>query len=321
MIAPAVLAMIETTTKGMLMTKLKLGALALAMLGGVVGSGVGLGVGRPVKATDEAGQVKAAGPTPAPASGEIRTNDLALIRIRPGQKLPASPIVRADSHPETGMKLVSVGCSQGRDATAVDTIISGEYEIVSGTAKKIERSLPFLACTPRPADGRGGGGLFTPSGDLAGVCRFIHTHLGDDNVGLSTGPEAIVRLLDRNNLAHLRRGEEAAGPAVEDDADSSTVQSATKAKPLRGRASVGTDPAPLPEPKSARSRLATDRDLAPDERPLLVPQPEPEPARLRPSTDQDRRIDDLERKLDRILKALESPKDVPPDAPGNPTNR
>ena len=43
MIAPAVLALIETTTKGMLMTKLKLGAVALVMIGGLVGSGMGLG--------------------------------------------------------------------------------------------------------------------------------------------------------------------------------------------------------------------------------------------------------------------------------------
>jgi RNA polymerase sigma factor (sigma-70 family) len=52
MIAPAVLAMIHSTTKGMLMTKLKLGALALMMVGGLVGSGMGLGVGRNLKATE-----------------------------------------------------------------------------------------------------------------------------------------------------------------------------------------------------------------------------------------------------------------------------
>ena len=448
MIAPAVLAMIETTTKGMLMTKLKLGALALAMLGGVVGSGVGLGVGRPARATDEAGQVKTGqraqgdippsskpdvgvifeeidldgdgkpevvrrdraelmppgGPalTPAPEPGEpplrdaiiprpwetaVRVKlpvpgqatrfasgtiiesgremtiiltgahnfergqffveggkfkyrgevvvnltdgklgnrnpastrcldgdwparviagdydqDLLLLEIRPGRVLPASPI--ATGPPARGANLIAVGCSNGGDPTAWST------RVIKPLVRLTKFPAPLLSaiqCAHEPKPGRSGGGLFDAGGALVGVCLHANPQ---DHTGLYARTDVIHKLLERNGLARLVQGEEKADPA---DIDWSMVEKTPKAEPAPGAVAD-------PRTESTR-RPATVRDLALDEGPLLVPLPEPEPARLRPSTDQDRRIDELERKLDRILKALESPKAVPPDAPGKPTQR
>ena len=66
LVATAVLGLLETTTKGMLMTKLKLGTLALVMTCGIVGSGVGLSLQRPAVATDLASQAKVGGDNAKP---------------------------------------------------------------------------------------------------------------------------------------------------------------------------------------------------------------------------------------------------------------
>jgi len=239
------------------------------------------------------------------------THDVGLIRIRPGRKLPASQVVPTTWKPKVGMTMLTLGCSHGQVATAWSTTILEPRFGMMNTGTK--QSFAMIKCAHQPKEGRAGGGLYTPDGHVAGVCAFADPK---EHVGLYAVPEAIHKLLERNGLARLVRREEEAAP---DDFDGSMVEETPKAVPVPGL--VADEPEFDPGTKSVRRRPATDRDPAPDERPLLVPQPEPEPARRRPSTDQDRRIDELERKLDRILKALESPKAVPPDASGNSTNR
>ena len=64
------------------------------------------------------------------------TNDVGLIRIRPGRKLPASQVVPPWWHPQKGMKMVTVGCSHGADATAWDTQILDPRVGMSNTSTK-----------------------------------------------------------------------------------------------------------------------------------------------------------------------------------------
>jgi len=225
------------------------------------------------------------------------TDDVGLIRIRPGRKLAASRVVPPYWHPERGMKMFAVGCSHGNDATAWDTKILDPKVTMTNT----ETHQPFseIKCSNEPRQGRTGGGLYTQDGYVAGVCDFADPN---EHVGLYAVPEAIHKLLDRNGLAKLYRGEEAgAAPATE--APIEKVRT-------RKRAAVGSrlpfeidaDPAPV-EPEHRRPVSGLDAD------PAAV-----EPGPRRPVSDQERRLAEVERKLERVLRALEGLKgDAAPD--------
>jgi hypothetical protein len=96
------------------------------------------------------------------------------------------------------MKMVTVGCSHGADATAWDTTILDPRIGMSNTATK--QSFATIKCAHQPKEGRSGGGLYTTDGYLAGVCDFADPN---EHVGLYAVPEAIHRLLDRNQLTAL----------------------------------------------------------------------------------------------------------------------
>ena len=94
------------------------------------------------------------------------------------------------------MEMLSLGCSEGRDATAWNTVITNPR--VRGLAGNAEYEA--IECRTAPKQGRTGGGLFTTDGYLAGVCNFAEPK---GNHGLYATPESIYRLLDRNNLTFV----------------------------------------------------------------------------------------------------------------------
>ena len=67
------------------------------------------------------------------------------------------------------MQVLTVGCSEGHDATAWHTEI---------TKPRIQNFLPgnptyeAIECDVAPKQGRSGGGLFTDDGYIAGICNF-----------------------------------------------------------------------------------------------------------------------------------------------------
>jgi len=125
------------------------------------------------------------------------TRDVGLIRIRPGRRLPSSRVVPAHWQPQAHMKVLTVGCSEGSDATAWHTVIKRPriLNFLSGNP-----SYEAVECDVAPKQGRSGGGLFTIDGYIAGVCNFAEPQ-GDH--GLYATPQSIYTLLDRNNLAAL----------------------------------------------------------------------------------------------------------------------
>ena len=125
-------------------------------------------------------------------------HDVGLIRIRPGRKLAASRVVPPWWHPQKGMKMYTVGCSHGQDATAWDTTILDPRVGMSNTGTK--QSFATIKCAHQPREGRSGGGLYTTDGYVAGVCDFADPN---EHVGLYAVPEAIHRLLDRNQFMAL----------------------------------------------------------------------------------------------------------------------
>jgi thiol-disulfide isomerase/thioredoxin len=122
--------------------------------------------------------------------------DVGLIRIRPGRRLPYARVVPAHWHPKNNMEMITVGCSEGHDATAWRTLI------VNTSMKGLNGNGAYEAveCMIAPKQGRSGGGLFTSDGYIAGVCDFAEPR---GNVGLYAAPRSICALLDRNNLMAL----------------------------------------------------------------------------------------------------------------------
>jgi RNA polymerase sigma factor (sigma-70 family) len=122
--------------------------------------------------------------------------DISLVRVRPGRQLPASRIVPRRWEPRVRMKMLTLGCSEGQDATAWNTVITNpRYRGLSG-----DPEYEAIECQTAPKQGRAGGGLFTSDGYLAGVCNFSEPK-GDH--GLYASPDSIYRLLERNNLTFL----------------------------------------------------------------------------------------------------------------------
>ena len=62
------------------------------------------------------------------------TRDVGLIRIKPGRRLPACRVVPAHWQPQPRMQVLTVGCSEGHDATAWHTIITkaAHSELLAG---------------------------------------------------------------------------------------------------------------------------------------------------------------------------------------------
>jgi hypothetical protein len=123
--------------------------------------------------------------------------DVGLIRIRPGKRLPASRVAPAYWQPASRMRMLTVGCSEGQDATAWQTVIVNPKMPGSIIGSP---SYEAIECLKAPKQGRSGGGLFTDNGYIAGVCNFAEPR-GDH--GLYATPRSIYRLLDRNELAAL----------------------------------------------------------------------------------------------------------------------
>ena len=118
--------------------------------------------------------------------------DVALIRIRTNHSLPFARVVPPDWEPERGMKMMTLGCSEGKNASAWSTYVTKPgigYRNNEGEYRGTE-------CLHGPIEGRSGGGLFTVDGALAGVCDFRDA--SSNNRGLYAAPISIHRMLERN---------------------------------------------------------------------------------------------------------------------------
>jgi len=126
--------------------------------------------------------------------------DVGLLSIRPGRRLPASPVVPPGWEPKAGMVLTTVGCSLGNDATAWSTkVLRPDLAAVKDRA---EREYSGILCQYAPQQGRTGGGLFTSDGYVAGVCNFAEP---ESDRGIYAAPGSIQRILHKNMMIDLGR--------------------------------------------------------------------------------------------------------------------
>src|SRR5262249_57468844 len=82
------------------------------------------------------------------------TRDVGLIRIRPGRKLPSSRVVPTYWEPKARMKVLTVGCPEGADATVWYTVIKRPriLNFLSGNPQ-----YEAVECDVAPKQGRSGG--------------------------------------------------------------------------------------------------------------------------------------------------------------------
>lgn len=121
------------------------------------------------------------------------SRDVGLIRIKPGRRLPYARVVPPHWTPKAGMGMITVGCSEGHDATAWNTVVvNPQMKGLAGQA-----TYEAIECMVAPKQGRSGGGLFTSDGYIAGVCDFAEPR---GNHGLYAHPQSIYAILDRNQM-------------------------------------------------------------------------------------------------------------------------
>lgn len=177
------------------------------------------------------------------------TTDVGLVRIRPGKRLPASPVAPPTWRPRKGLPMITVGCSQGNDATAWSTRITSV-----GSTTIDRRTYQAIECQHAPKVGRSGGGLYTEDGYLVGVCDFADPQ---NNRGLYAHPRSIHRLLDRNRLTALYDPRSASpGPMLASNRTASIRQVPEPAK-LRAQ-SADVREISMPEPEMLGIRLKAD---------------------------------------------------------------
>jgi thiol-disulfide isomerase/thioredoxin len=207
--------------------------------------------------------------------------DVGLIRIRPGRRLPSARVVPAHWEPRSRMKMLTMGCSEGQDATAWHTVIlNPRMQGLSGN-----NEYEAIECMVAPKQGRSGGGLFTTDGYVAGVCNFAEPR---GNHGLYATPHSIYNLLDRNRLMALyapvsRRG----APTLVADRGG-PERDAGRGAPVtiaRGQSPDARDEVTVPPPELVIQPLKPARQTAAntDDRSTrrMAWQPRPAPARAR----------------------------------------
>jgi thiol-disulfide isomerase/thioredoxin len=182
------------------------------------------------------------------------TLDVGLIRMHPGRQLPASRVVPASWDLRSRMKVLTVGCSEGRDATAWHTVVRRPriQNFLSGNP-----NYEAIECDVAPKEGRSGGGLYTIDGYVTGVCNFAEPQ-GDH--GLYATPRSIHSILDRNQLASLYA-------PIRGDSANLLADRRPAAQPRRNApVSVARSQSPDSEEPERRRGAGEDGDL-------LIPEP------------------------------------------------
>ena len=133
---------------------------------------------------------------PRTASGRLvdydaQAKDIALVVIRTDEPLPAVPLAEKRSPIRTGVSVFSIGCDHGEDPTIRHSQIKNRAAYDGALKYDI---------FGRPVDGRSGGGLFTESGELIGVCNAAAVEVDE---GIYSALDTLYWQLATTGLEHL----------------------------------------------------------------------------------------------------------------------
>jgi len=178
---------------------------------------------------------------PAKLVGGDHDADLALLRIQTSKTFPATQLGGGVYEARPGQEMFSFGCNDGADPTRLDTKLV-EINRYHGP--------PNFVCTVDPASGRSGGGLFSASGELLGVCSCADRKTHE---GLYAAHGAILELVSYCKLKDILKpaagaGEDPTESFVEQMTKPGTIRTAL-ADPLLRTPSVKKQPSePTPTP-------------------------------------------------------------------------
>lgn len=155
---------------------------------------------------------------PAKLVGGDHDADLALLRIQTSKIFPATQLNAGAYEAKPGQEMFSFGCNDGADPTRLDTKLV-EINRYNGP--------PNFVCTVDPVSGRSGGGLFSASGELLGVCSCADRKTHE---GLYAAHGAILELVDYCKMKKILKP--SAASAGEDPSES-FVEQMTKPGTIR----------------------------------------------------------------------------------------
>ncbi|MDO4551348.1 MAG: thioredoxin domain-containing protein [Planctomycetia bacterium] len=117
--------------------------------------------------------------------------DLAVISIPVHESVNVSPVAAPNFHLRKGMPISTAGCSHGNIPTLQKGVITGVNRYLG---------CPNLVVSAQPVQGRSGGGMFSPEGELLGVCNSADP---ENNEGIYISLEAIHAYLNRIKLSKV----------------------------------------------------------------------------------------------------------------------
>jgi thiol-disulfide isomerase/thioredoxin len=120
-------------------------------------------------------------------------SEVGLIRIATTYSVKAAHLASVGYASRTGDQVVSIGCDGGADATVKETHVTSINRYVGA---------PNLQVAFQPVQGRSGGGLFTPDGQVVGVCYAADP---EGNEGLFASLPALCEELDHVGLSFVYR--------------------------------------------------------------------------------------------------------------------
>ena len=120
--------------------------------------------------------------------------DVALVVIQTNRPLPAVPLASRGESVRSGRDIFSIGCDHGEDPTIRRSRIKNRAAY--------DGSLKY-DIFGRPVDGRSGGGLFTESGELIGVCNAAAVEVDE---GIYSALETLHWQVAAVKLDHLFNG-------------------------------------------------------------------------------------------------------------------
>ncbi len=136
----------------------------------------------------------AKGPVPGKVIDFDLEKDVALVAMRPGFHIASAPIAGAGYAARQGDQVFSIGCDRGADPSIRESRVSNLNKYVGSANIEVDGA---------PVIGRSGGGLFSATGQLIGICNLADPK---DDEGIYAATSLLHANLDRNNLAWVYNG-------------------------------------------------------------------------------------------------------------------
>jgi len=139
-------------------------------------------------------------PVPGQVIAYDLDRDVALVSIRPGVKIDPVPVAPADYAVQPRDRVFTIGCDKGSAPSLRNSLITGVNRY-QGT--------PNYTSDGAPVEGRSGGGLFTETGLLIGVCNAADEQ---GNEGLYAALASVQWQLDQIGQSAIYKKNEITAP-------------------------------------------------------------------------------------------------------------